>query len=150
MSEKTFAYSALTSWSFFVGISLAAAAIALIFINETASPGEKLILAVLVLAVAIRLEYDRRQFLHQPWKILASEERIVGVPKKGNPVTMRWDEVDRISRPSRKSIALQGPRIILEAKHSDDKIIIGKHIPRYTELARIIRDKTPHVSHEHL
>lgn len=150
MSEKTFEYSALTSWSFFIGIALAAVAIALILINENASPGEKLVLALLVLAVATRLEYDRRQVLRRPWKITVSEERIVGVPKKGDSVSMRWDEIYRISRPSRKSIALQGPRIVLEAKHGDRNISIGKHIARYPDLARIIQDKTPHVSHEHL
>lgn len=150
MEERTFKYCELSYWLYFLCLLIGISGLFLVYINETSTIGEKLLLGLLLLGGTIGLEYERRKILRKPWTIKVCDDRIVGISKRGDRCEIRWDAIGRISRPTWWATFWSDLGVFLIARDGKNKIYIGKTIGRYRELAEIIRKKTPHLSHEYL
>lgn len=150
MEERIFEYWRLTYWLYFVGLLIGISGLFLVYINETSTIGEKLLLGLLLLGGTIGLEFERRKLLRKPWTIKVFEDRIEGISKRGDRCEIRWEEIGRISRPSWWATFWSDLGVFLIARDGKNKIYIGKTISRYRELAEIVRKKIPHLSHEYL
>lgn len=150
MEERTFKYWELSYWLYFVCLFIGIIGLFLVYINESSTIGEKLLLGLLLLGGIIGLEHERRKLLRKPWTIKVLDDRIVGISKRGNRCEIRWEEIGRISRPSWWATFWSDLGVFLIARDGKNKIYVGKTISRYRELAEIIQKKTPHLSHEYL
>lgn len=124
----------------------------IVWINEVETVETKWFVGLLLFAGMIGLEYERERLLRRPWTIQVSEDHITGISRRGDRrIDMAWSEIGRISRPGLWAIGWHGDiGIILESQDGRKQFYIGKLISGYKELAQIIREKLPHLSHEYL
>lgn len=138
-SKKIYTYSFLNQWRESLYI-IAWIAIAMFLLTLSQKKGAVIFLSLVSLIIFVTGIRDQLRFLGLPWKLITTDEGIIGVKRNGQRIEMRWEEIQNVKLVSILWCDIY-PFFLLETRLRLEKIGFSPRINDCTELIKIINKK---------